>query len=271
VSLIEIRDVSYVHPNGVKALDGVSLSINKGEFVAIVGENGAGKTTLVKHVNGLLKPATGSVSVDGRDTHSVSTAQLARKVGIAFQNPNHQLFSDSVENEVTFALRNFGFDETLIQERVTWALGFFSLEQYRKSSPLILSGGEKKRLTLASILAWDPEVVVLDEPTVGQDAIQKEKLGEIIKTLISTGKTIIVVSHDVEFLWSLQPRLVVMKQGRIVEDGPCSLVMLDGGLLTGARVSQPQLVRLYGALRVKPQGPFMDVPEAKAWLTREAP
>ena len=143
----------------------------------------------------------------------MSTAALARKVGIAFQNPDHQLFSDSVENEITFALKNFGFDEALIEKRLDWALGFFGLEEYRKSSPLILSGGEKKRLTLASILAWDPDVVVLDEPTVGQDAIQKEKLAEITRMLHSAGKTIIIVSHDVEFLWTLQPRLLVMKQG----------------------------------------------------------
>ena len=270
LTLIEVKGVSFTHQNGVKALDGVSLSVGRGEFVAIVGENGAGKTTLVKHLNGLLKPATGSVTVDGQDTRSVSTAQLARKVGIAFQNPDHQLFSDTVENELSFALRNFGFDEVRIEERLTWALEFFSLQQYRRSSPLILSGGEKKRLTLASILAWDPDVVVLDEPTVGQDAIQKEKLTSIIETLKSTGKTIIVVSHDVEFLWSMQPRLVVMKQGRIVEDGPSSRVMLDRELLAGARVSQPQLVRLYAALSTKPERAFIDVKEAEAWLSREA-
>jgi energy-coupling factor transport system ATP-binding protein len=269
VSFIEFRDVSFVHQNGVKALNGVTLSIEKQELVGIVGENGAGKTTLVRHINGLLKPTSGDVKVEGTDTRSVSVAQLARKVGIAFQNPDHQLFSESVEHEVTFALKNFGFDQQLIEQRVNWALEFFGLEEYRKSSPLILSGGEKKRLTLASILAWDPDVVVLDEPTVGQDAIQKEKLVEVVKMLHSTGKTIIVVSHDVEFLWSLQPRLLVMKQGRILEDGACPRVMQERGLLEEARVSQPQLVALYEGLHRRPEGPFLDVLEARAWVRTE--
>jgi energy-coupling factor transport system ATP-binding protein len=268
LTLIEFRDVSFVHQNGVTALSGVSLSVEKQELVGIVGENGAGKTTLVKHINGLLKPTTGSVWVDGRDTRDASTAQLARNVGIAFQNPDHQLFSDSVENEVTFALKNFGFDPALIARRLDWALGFFGLEEYRKSSPLILSGGEKKRLTLASILAWDPSVVVLDEPTVGQDMIQKEKLAEIVRLLNSTGKTVIVVSHDVEFLWTLQPRLIVMKQGTVVGDGPCSTLMHDGALLEEARVTQPQLVQLYDSLRTKPGMPFLDVLSARDWVAR---
>jgi energy-coupling factor transport system ATP-binding protein len=266
LSLIEFRDVTFVHQNGVTALKGVSLTVERDELVGIVGENGAGKTTLVKHINGLLKPTSGSVNVDGKNTRDVSTAALARNVGIAFQNANQQLFSDSVENEITYALKNFGFEPGLIEKRLDWALGFFGLEEYRKSSPLILSGGEKKRLTLASILAWDPDVVVLDEPTVGQDAIQKEKLAEIIKLLHSAGKTIITVSHDVEFLWTLQPRLVVMKQGAVVGDGPCATVMKDRRLLEGARVSQPQLVQLYDALSVRPDQPFRDVSEARSWI-----
>lgn len=267
MSLIEFRDVAFVHASsGVRALDGVSLSVEAKELVGIVGENGAGKTTLVRHINGLLKPTSGSVLVDGRDTRSVSTAQLARDVGIAFQNPNHQLFSESVEQEITFALRNFGFDGAWIEQRVDWALDFFDLGPYRKSSPLILSGGEKKRLTLASILAWDPRVVVLDEPTVGQDAIQKEKLSGIVRSLHSTGKTVVIVSHDVEFLWSLQPRMIVMKRGRIVQDAPASKVMQDKSVLDDARVSQPQLVALYDRLRSRPERPFLDDLAARNWI-----
>ena len=183
--------------------------------------------------------------IDGVDTRKTTAAALSRKVGIAFQNPDHQLFSESVENEVSFAMRNFGFPPDLIAQRLEWALHFFELEQYRKSSPLILSGGEKKRLTLACILAWDPEVVVLDEPTVGQDALQKEKLAQIFKLLRSTGKTIIIVSHDVEFLWPVQPRLVVMSGGKVVADGGMSEMMGRRDLLERARVTQPQLLRLY--------------------------
>lgn len=248
------------------ALSDVSLTIGKGETVAVVGENGAGKTTLVRHINGLLKPTKGSVVVDGIETRETTTATLSRKVGIAFQNPDHQLFSESVESEVKFAMRNFGFADELVSKRLDWALNFFGLEQYRKSSPLVLSGGEKKRLTLACILAWDPEVVVLDEPTVGQDSLQKEKLSQIFRMLQSTGKTIVLVSHDVEFLWPIQPRLVVMSGGKVVADGEISKVMGDRQLLEGARVTQPQLLRLHGALRGAPESPFLDVLHARDWI-----
>jgi energy-coupling factor transport system ATP-binding protein len=251
----------------VTALSDVSLTVGRGETIAIVGENGAGKTTLVRHANGLLKPTRGSVLVDGVDTRETTTATLSRKVGIAFQNPDHQLFSESVETEVSFALRNFGFPEDLVLRRLDWALNFFGLEQYRKSSPLVLSGGEKKRLTLACILAWDPEVVVLDEPTVGQDSLQKGKLAQIFKMLQSKGKTIIIVSHDVEFLWPIQPRLIVMSGGKVVADGETSKIMADRELLEGARVTQPQLLRLYSELRSRPASPFLDVNDARDWVS----
>jgi len=268
--MIEFQDVTYVHQNGVRALDGVSLSIGSGETVAIVGENGAGKTTLVKHVTGLLKPATGNVLVDGQNTRETSTAQLSRKVGVAFQNPDHQLFSESVEEEMSFALRNFGFPPPLVEQRVKWGLELFGLEEYRKSSPLVLSGGEKKRLTLACILAWDPEVVILDEPTVGQDSIQKEKLSGTIRMLTSSGKTVVVVSHDIEFLWPMQPRVVVMKAGRVLGDGPAARLMQDRGLLESARVAQPQLVEFYEHLVERPNSPFADPLEARRWVEGRA-
>lgn len=264
--MIVFQEVTFVHQNGIRALDGVSLKIESGETVALVGENGAGKTTLVKHVTGLLKPTSGRVLVDGVDTRAMSTAQLSRNAGVAFQNPDHQLFSESVEEEMSFALRNFGFSTDLVQNRVSWGLELFGLEQYRKSSPLILSGGEKKRLTLACILAWDPQIVILDEPTVGQDSIQKEKLAGTIKMLKSTGKTVVVVSHDIEFLWPIQPRMVVMKAGRIVGDGPAPTLMQDKNLLDSARVAQPQLVELYRNLVRRPSEPFVDPLDARRWV-----
>ena len=266
--MIEFQDVSFVHPNGVRALDRVSLRIDRGETVGIVGENGAGKTTLVKHVTGLLKPTGGKVLVDGVETSSTSTARLSRKVGVAFQNPDHQLFSESVKEEMAFALRNFGFAPDLVEQRVSWGLELFGLEEYRESSPLVLSGGEKKRLTLACILAWDPEVVILDEPTVGQDSIQKERLAGTIRMLGSTGKTVIVVSHDIEFLWPIQPRVVVMKSGRVVGDGPAAEVMQQRGLLESARVVQPHLVSFYQGLASRPGTPFVDPLEARRWAER---
>jgi energy-coupling factor transport system ATP-binding protein len=185
---------------------------------------------------------------------------------VAFQNPDHQLFSDTVEHEITFALRNFGFEASVIEQRLKLALNSFGLEEYRESSPLTLSGGEKKRLTLACILAWDPEVVVLDEPTVGQDAFQKRKLSDITRTLTSTGKTVVVVSHDVEFLWPLQPRLLVLSKGEILADGPTSELMRNHELLKRARVTQPQLLQVYECIEQKPTAPFVDIVDAQRWL-----
>ena len=264
--MIEFKDVTFVHPTGTTALDHVSLTIGDGEALAVVGENGAGKTTLIKHITGLLKPTSGAVLVDGEDSRERTTAELSKKVGVAFQNPDHQLFSENVEEEIAFALRNFGFGEELVKQRVDWAINFFGLEEYRRSSPLTLSGGEKKRLTIACILSWDPRVVVLDEPTVGQDVIQKEKLSEIIRMLKSAGKTVIVVSHDIEFLWPMQTRVVVMSRGRVIADGPAAELMLQRETLASARVSQPQLVALYQALKNRPPAPFVHVHDARNWI-----
>ncbi|HXW37684.1 MAG TPA: ABC transporter ATP-binding protein [Nitrososphaerales archaeon] len=267
--MIVFEDVSFVHSTGVRALDHVNLSVGGKETVAVVGENGAGKTTLVKQVTGLLKPTSGRVTVDGEATTKKTTAELSRKVGVAFQNPDHQLFSESVEEEVAFGLRNFGFDAEAIKRRTDWALDFFGLSRYRGSSPLTLSGGEKKRLTIACALSWDPEVVILDEPTVGQDAIQKERLSGIVSMLQSSGKTVIIVSHDIEFLWPLRPRTVVMSNGRILADGPSSKVLLDKEVLSKSRVTEPQLVRIYNGLGSRPSSPFADVPAARRWIEEE--
>ena len=243
--MIEVRNVYFTYPNGVEALKGVSLHIDRGEFVAIMGQNGAGKTTLVKHFNGLLKPTRGEVLVDRVNTKEVSVATLARKVGYVFQNPDHQLFCETVEKEIAFALKNFGFDEELIKRRVDWALNLLGLSQYRESSPFMLSGGERKRLALASVLAWDPEVVILDEPTIGQDYAQKEKLRQFILQLRAQGKTVVIVTHDVEFVADCSPRVVLMANGRIVADGKVEEILTNPRLLAEASVIPPQVTQIF--------------------------
>jgi len=243
--MIEVRNVYFTYPNGVEALKGVSLHIDRGEFVAIMGQNGAGKTTLVKHFNGLLKPTKGEVLVDGVNTKEVSVATLARKVGYVFQNPDHQLFCETVEKEIAFALKNFGFDEELIKKRVDWALNLLGLSQYRESSPFMLSGGERKRLALASVLAWDPEAIILDEPTIGQDYAQKEKLRQFILQLRAQGKTVVIVTHDVEFVADCSPRVVLMANGRIVADGKAEEILTNPRLLAEASVIPPQVTQIF--------------------------
>ena len=246
--IIRVEDVSYTYPSGVQALNGVSLTIHKGEFVAIMGENGAGKTTLVKHFNGLLRPQEGRIIVDGVDVSQVSVASLSRKVGLVFQNPDDQLFSENVESEISFALNNFGFEKEVVEKRVDWALNLLNLEQYRKSSPFILSGGERKRVALASVLAWDPEIVVLDEPTIGQDYAQKELLRHFLMQLRTQGKTTIIVTHDVEFVAECKPRIVLMADGGITADGSTKEIMTDAEAMERASVSPPEITKIFSRL-----------------------
>jgi energy-coupling factor transport system ATP-binding protein len=243
--MIQVRDVYFTYPNGVEALKGVSLTIRNGEFVAIMGQNGAGKTTLVKHFNGLLKPTKGAALVDDVDTTKVSVATLARNVGFVFQNPDHQLFSETVEEEISFALRNFGFKENIIKRRVTWALNLLGLTQYRKTSPFMLSGGERKRVALASILAWNPKILILDEPTIGQDYQQKEKLRQFILQMKAQRKTVIIVTHDVEFVAECNPRVLLMRDGKVVADGEARKVLTDPDVLTQASIVPPQIAQIF--------------------------
>jgi len=216
-----------------------------------MGQNGAGKTTLVKHINGLFKPSSGTVTVDELETTKASVATLARKVGFVFQNPDHQLFSETVEEEVSFALRNFGYDQQAIDERVTWALNLLDLTGYRKVSPFMLSGGERKRVALASVLAWDPKVVIMDEPTIGQDAQQKERLRQFIVQLNRQGKTVIIVTHDIEFVAECKPRVVLMLEGKVLADGEAEKILTNRELVDQASVVLPQIAQLFKDLKGK--------------------
>jgi len=242
--MISVEDITYVYPSGVEALSHVSIEILPGEFVALMGENGAGKTTLVKHINGLLKPKEGRVIVDGVDTRKTSVAALSRKVGFVFQNPDNQFFAETVKDEIGFALKNFGFDEATVERRVRWAVRFMALDDYVSQSPFLLSGGEKKRLALASVLSWNPEVLILDEPTIGQDYLQKEKLMQLILQLNTQGRTVIIATHDVEFVAECMPRVVLMSGGRIVDHGKADRVLSDAETLQRCSVIPPQITQL---------------------------
>lgn len=242
--MIKIEGVSYSYGEGVNALDNVDLEIGDSELLAIVGENGAGKTTLVKHLNGLLKPTKGRVVVNGVDTRNTTVATMARKVGLVFQNPDHQLFAETVEKELAFALTNFGFPQDEIEKRVEWALVEFGLSKYRDRSPFTLSGGEKKRLSLASVLCYDPQIIVLDEPTTGQDNLQKTRLASLLKKLNRQGKTVIVVTHDIEFVADFMDRVVVMSKGRVVADGNVDEILVRKEVMDASSILPPQLAEL---------------------------
>ena len=243
--MIDVKDLHFTYPTGLEALRGINLTIDDGEFLAVMGQNGAGKTTLVKHFNGLLKPTKGEVLVNGVNTRDVSVAKLARNVGFVFQNPDHQLFSETVEEEIAFALKNFGFEEAVIEKQVDWALNLLDVTQYRKTSPFMLSGGERKRVALASILAWDPQIIILDEPTIGQDHQQKEKLQQFILQLNAQKKTVVVVTHDVEFVAECNPRVILMSQGKILAEGIAKEILTNQKLVTQASIVPPQITQIF--------------------------
>lgn len=246
--MIKVEHIHFTYPSGTEALKGVTLEIRDGEFVALIGENGAGKSTLVRHFNGLLKPTIGEVYVDSVNTRKASVAELSRSVGLVFQNPDHQLFCETVEEEIAFGLRNFGYKDEAIAERVTQTLELLDLARYRKTSPFMLSGGERKRVALAAVLAWDPKTVVLDEPTIGQDYAQKEKLRQFVTQLNARGRTVVMVTHDVEFVADCAPRVVVMSGGRIVADGPAREILTDSEVLLKASIIPPQITQIMSKL-----------------------
>ena len=241
-SVIEVRDLWYKYPEAKEwVLKGINLTIKEGDLIAIMGENGAGKTTLVKHFNGILKPDKGYVKVCGLDTREHTVAELAKYVGLVFQNPDHQIFASTVLEETMFALKNFGWDPERAKRRAKEVLKEMGLLDYINTSPFSLSGGEKKRLTIASVLVYDPEILILDEPTVGQDYGQKRRLAEIIERINSLGKTVIVVTHDVEFVAEYIEHVIVMSRGTIIAEGETTKVLCNDNIMKKARLLPPQL------------------------------
>jgi len=236
--VIEVRKLWYAYPGCPAALKNVDLSINEGDFIAVMGKNSSGKTTLVKHFNGLLKPVKGSVSVGGIDTRKTTTAELGRKVGFVFQNPDDHLFADTVEDEIGFTLKNAGLDGAKIKERINELLTEFGLDRHRKLYPRYLSGGEKQRVALASVLAARPKILVLDEPTRGMEYQLKVELMKFLKGYAGEGNTVILVTHDVETVAEYADKVVLMSEGEIIACGS------RRDILAGALLFSPQINRL---------------------------
>lgn len=254
--MIIVDNVYYAYDGIYIALSGVSLQIDAGETVAIMGENGAGKTTLIKHFNGLLRPQQGHVFLDNEDTSDMSVAELARTVGLVWQNPDHQLFLDTCRKEIEFGLKNLGFGSEEVQERCDDTMIRLGLEDLAERSPFTLSGGERKRLALASVLATQPTVLALDEPTIGQDARQKGLLAEMLMEMNRDGKTVIVVTHDIEFVIEYFPRTIAMSNGIIIADGKTSAVLSNDEVLERCSLTPPQMTQAARALNRK----FPDIP-----------
>ena len=216
---IETKNLHFVYPDGTKALNGINLKIYEGEFIAIIGPNGSGKSTLAKHFVALLKPTTGKVIVYGKDTFNLEPADLVRDVGYVFQNPAHQLFCPSVKEEIAYGLQNLGLPKNEIDKRVNYILKVMRLEHLKNANPLLLSRGEKTKVAIASILALDPKVIILDEPTTGQDRKTIEYIFSLLKKLNEKGKTIIFITHNMRVVAEYAKRVIVMNEGKVVMDG----------------------------------------------------
>ncbi len=255
--LIMMHDVEYVYSNGTVALKKVSLNINKGEFITIMGQNGAGKTTLIRTINGLIRPTKGEIFLEGENIDSKTIATLSKKVGIIFQNPTHQLFSNTVEDEIKFSLKNLNLDKEEIQIKADKVLKEFNLEKYRNRSPLSLSGGESKKIAVASIICRDTEILVFDEPTLGQDAKEIRFFVKLLHNELKRGKTIIIVTHSVEFTIEHAPRTVLMSGGRIIADGPTKNILTNEFLVESSSLVMPQIYQL----RIELQKIGIDVPK----------
>jgi energy-coupling factor transport system ATP-binding protein len=246
--MIILEEVRYSYDDIYTALRGVSLQIDRGERVAIMGTNGAGKTTLIKHFNGLLRPQAGNVFLDGADTSEMSVAEMAKVVGLVFQNPDHQLFLDTCKKEIMFGLKNLGFTEEESESRCDRTLSELGLDGFAERSPFALSGGERKRVALATVLATEPQILALDEPTIGQDARQKHKLADMLSEMNKAGRTVVVVTHDIEFVIEHFPRTVAMSDGMIVADGETSSVLTNDEVLERCSLTLPQMTQAAKAL-----------------------
>lgn len=243
-TLVSVDDVSFSYEGGFKALVEASLAVGRGEYVAIVGGNGSGKTTLAKHMNGLLHPTTGVVSVCGMRTDETSVATLARKVGYVFQNPDHQLFCTSVEEEVRFGLDNIGVSKAEATAKAEAAMERLKITALRDKPPFTLSLGDRRKVTIASVLAADPEILVLDEPTTGLDLHDSDHLMSTLRALNDSGRTIVLISHDMRLVAEHVERTVVMAGGRIALDSEIGLAFSDLELLRKAKLVAPPITQV---------------------------
>ncbi|MBQ1860263.1 MAG: energy-coupling factor transporter ATPase [Clostridia bacterium] len=256
---IELKQVTHVYSQGSaferKALDHVNLRIEDGEFIALCGHTGCGKSTLVQHLNGLLQPTEGQVLINGEDINgeNVNRKRLRQSVGLVFQYPEYQLFEETVAKDIAFGPKNMGLSEKEIDQRVRKAMDHVHLDyaKYAESSPFDLSGGQMRRVAIAGVLAMEPSVLVLDEPTAGLDPRGRDRILGIVSDLHKEGATIIMVSHSMDDVASLATRMVVMMNGTIAKTGTCREVFQDTKLMDEAGLGVPSAARLCQQLRAR--------------------
>jgi cobalt transport protein ATP-binding subunit len=249
---VAVRRLRYRYDDQTEALRGIDLNIEEEDFVAVVGQNGSGKTTLVKHLNGLLAPTEGAVRVFGRDTRSQTVGQLARQVGYVFQNPDHQIFSPTVREELAFGPRNLGLSSRQVEARVEEALARFRLADHADTPPALLGYGLRRKVGVAAVYTMQPRLFILDEPTAGLDWQGSQELMTLLNEMNAQGHTILLVTHDMRTVAQYARRVIVLHQGRLLLDGDPRTVFGDAEKLAQAGIEPPQITQL--AQRLAPWG-----------------
>jgi len=235
-AVLDVRGLAYAYPDGHQALYGVTLHVHRGERVALLGPNGAGKTTLVLHLNGILTAGAGSVEVSGLPVAKENLLEIRRRVGVVFQDPDDQLFMPSVRDDVAFGPANLGVRGAALEKRVVDALDRVGMVDYIDRPPHHLSFGQRRRVAVATVLAMEPEVLVLDEPSSNLDPASRRELADILRSL---DVTVLMVTHDLPYAYELCPRSVVLSDGVVVADGPTREVLTDDALMAAHRLELP--------------------------------
>ena len=274
--LIEIKNLTYVYgpntPFEIKALDNINLEIEEGDFIGLIGHTGSGKSTLVQHLNGLMKPTSGDIFVDGVNIvkKDANLKLLRQKVGLVFQYPEHQLFEETVYKDIAFGPKNLGLDKDEIHIRIQEAMEAVGLdfEELKDRSPFELSGGQKRRVAIAGVIAMKPKVLILDEPTAGLDPHGRDEiLGEVRDLFKNSGITIILVSHSMEDVAKMVKRILVMHNGKVVMDGPTREVFQRADELEKIGLGIPQITDFMRKFKEKGNNvrdDILTVEEAKA-------
>lgn len=241
---IEFKNVSFRYPNGYLANEGLNLVIEEGERVAIVGQNGAGKTTAVKLMNGLQKPSDGDVLVDGVNTKDKTTAQISQSVGYVFQNPDDQIFNQTVYSEIAYMPRKMGLPEEEVKERVKLAMRLVDIREYCNQNPLDMPYPIRKFVTIAAVLATNPKYIILDEPTAGQDQHGIFVLERLLKYLEKQGIAVITITHDMEFVAANFKKIVAMAHGNIIAKGDAKEIFENDEIIKESKILRPQIGEL---------------------------
>ena len=249
-SIVSVENVKFSYPAGVSALKGVSLEIKQGEKVAILGPNGSGKSTLILLIAGLLTPSKGQIRVFGQSTSSKDFSKLRSRIGIVFQDPDDQLFTPSVKEDIEYGPKNLGLPAEVISKRCDHILEDIGISELKDRPPHRLSFGEKKKVSLATALILRPELLILDEPTANLDLLSRRGLIDMLNELNAEGTTIVISTHDVEALPELADRVIVVSHGSLLGGGEMHKVLQDVALLESAGLELPSIARLFTKLKV---------------------